>query len=72
MISREAVFALAKALEGVPILGALEGSAEILQELSDAEARRLAQELAALRAALPKLGGPPRPFVDRLARAVAS
>ena len=54
------------------IHSALEGSAEILQELSDAQARQLAEELAALKAALPKLSGPRRPFGDRLARAVAS
>jgi len=56
----------------VRIQSALEGSAEILQELSNAEARQLAEELAALRAALPKLTGPRRPFAGQLAPAIAS
>ena len=53
------------------IHSALQGSAEILQALSGAEARQLAEELAALQAALPKIGGPRRPFVPRLAPATA-
>jgi len=54
------------------IHNALEGSAEILQELNGAEARQLAEELAVLQAALPKLTGPRLPFALQLAPTVAS
>jgi len=54
------------------IHNALEGSAEILQELNGAEAHQLAEELAALQAALPKLTGPRLPFAHQLAPTVAS
>jgi len=54
------------------IHSALEDSAGILQELNGAEARQLAEELATLQAALPKLTEPRLPFDDQLALAIAS